>query len=39
VRLERIGLDELEDVIVEAWFARAPARLAKAFAELTHERG
>jgi hypothetical protein len=39
VRLERIGLDELEDVIVEAWFARAPARLAKAFSELTHERG
>jgi len=28
VRLERIALDELEELIVEAWLARAPTRLA-----------
>jgi hypothetical protein len=33
VLLERIGVDELEEAIVEAWFARAPARLAKEHAE------
>jgi hypothetical protein len=27
VRLERIGLDELEELTVEAWLARAPKRL------------
>jgi hypothetical protein len=31
VRLERIGLDELEELIVEAWLARAPKRLAKEY--------
>ena len=31
VQLERIGPDELEEVVTEAWLARAPARLAKAF--------
>lgn len=31
VRLERISLDELETVIVEAWLARAPAALVRAF--------
>jgi hypothetical protein len=31
VRLERIGLDELEELIVEAWLARAPKRLAQAY--------
>ena len=30
VRLDAIGLPELEEVIVEAWLARAPARLAAA---------
>lgn len=28
VRLERIGLDELRELIVEAWLSRAPKRLA-----------
>jgi hypothetical protein len=28
VRLERIPLPELEEVVTEAWFARAPAKLA-----------
>jgi hypothetical protein len=28
-RLERIPLDELEELIVEAWLARAPKRLAR----------
>ncbi len=28
VRLERIGLPELEEVVTEAWFARAPPKLA-----------
>jgi hypothetical protein len=31
VRLERIGLEELEEVVVEAWLARAPRRVAEAF--------
>jgi hypothetical protein len=29
VRLDRIGLEELREVIVEAWLVRAPKRLAK----------
>ena len=33
VRLERIGLEDLNEVIVEAWLARAPKRLAKAYLE------
>jgi hypothetical protein len=31
VQLDRIGVDELREVIVEAWLARAPKRLADAF--------
>ena len=31
VQLERIGLDDLQELIVEAWLARAPKRLARAF--------
>jgi hypothetical protein len=31
VRLDRIGLEDLHELIVEAWLARAPARLAKAY--------
>ncbi len=33
VRLEKIALDELEELIVEAWLARAPKRLAQEYAE------
>jgi hypothetical protein len=33
VRLERIGPEDLREVIVEAWLARAPKRLAKAYIE------
>lgn len=33
VRLDRIGLDDLDEVVVEAWLARAPKRLAKAFTD------
>ena len=33
VRLEQIGVEDLTEVIVEAWLARAPARLAKAYVE------
>jgi hypothetical protein len=36
VRLERIGPSGLDEVIVEAWLARAPPRLVKAYLE---ERG
>jgi hypothetical protein len=39
VRLERIGGDELEEVIVQAWLARAPTRLAKAYLEGLSRRG
>jgi hypothetical protein len=31
VRLERIGPEDLREVIVEAWLARAPKRLAEAY--------
>ena len=31
VRLDRIAVEDLDEVIVEAWLARAPARLVKAF--------
>ena len=31
VRLERIGVGELEELLAEAWLARAPKRLAKTF--------
>src|SRR5215216_6870926 len=31
VRLERIGVAELEELIVEAWLCRAPKRLARAY--------
>jgi hypothetical protein len=33
VRLEEIALDELEELIVEAWLLRAPKRLAKAYTD------
>ena len=35
VQLERISVEELEEVIVEAWLARAPKRLAREYIE-TH---
>ena len=38
VLLERIPLDELEELIVEAWLCRAPKRLAKAYLETHFER-
>jgi hypothetical protein len=31
VRLERIALEELNELIVEAWLSRAPKRLAKQY--------
>lgn len=31
VRLDAIGVDDLEEVVVEAWLARAPKRLAQAY--------
>ena len=33
VRLGEIAVDELEEVIVEAWLDRAPKRVAKAYAD------
>ncbi len=33
VCLDRIALDDLHEVIVEAWLARAPKRLAKAYVD------
>jgi hypothetical protein len=33
VRLEEISVDDLEEVIVEAWLCRAPKRLAQAYLE------
>jgi hypothetical protein len=31
VQLDRIGLEHLEELVVEAWLARAPKRLADAY--------
>jgi hypothetical protein len=31
VQLDKIGAEELEEVVTEAWLARAPSRLAKAY--------
>jgi hypothetical protein len=31
VLLEKVSLDELEELIVEAWLSRAPKRVAKAY--------
>jgi hypothetical protein len=33
VRLERIGVDELEELIVEAWLDRAPKRVAQRYVD------
>ena len=33
VRVDRIPLEDLREVIVEAWLARAPKRLAKAYVD------
>jgi hypothetical protein len=33
VQLDRISARDLEEVVVEAWLARAPARLAKAYVD------
>ena len=33
VLLDKITLEDLEEVIVEAWLCRAPKRLAKDYAE------
>jgi len=33
VRLDRIAIDGLQEVIVEAWLARAPKRLAKGYVD------
>jgi hypothetical protein len=33
VQLERISARDLEEIVVEAWLARAPARLAKAYVD------
>jgi hypothetical protein len=38
VRLERIALGALDELIVEAWLARAPKRLAKTYIETTLRR-
>jgi hypothetical protein len=33
VRLDRIAIEDLNEVIVEAWLARAPKRLARAYVD------
>jgi hypothetical protein len=33
VRLEQIGLDDLHELIVEAWLCRAPKRVVKAYVD------
>ena len=34
VRLDRIGLLELEELIIEAWIKQAPKRVSKAYLEM-----
>jgi hypothetical protein len=31
VRLDRIALEDLDEIVTEAWLARAPRRLAEAY--------
>jgi len=33
VRLEKISVEELEELIIEAWLSRAPKRVADAYLE------
>ena len=33
VQLDKIGVDDLREVIVEAWLVRAPTRLAQSYAD------
>ena len=33
IQLEKIGAEDLREVVVEAWLARAPKRLAQAFVD------
>jgi len=39
VRLERISREELRELVVEAWLARAPKRLARAYLEANPPAG
>ena len=39
VRLDRIALDDLDEVIVEAWLVRAPKRLVAAYLDERSIRG
>ena len=38
MRLEEIALEDLDEVIVEAWLARAPKRLAQQYVDKAPER-
>ena len=38
VRLDRIRTEDLHEVIVEAWLARAPTRLAEAYGDRSQRR-
>jgi hypothetical protein len=38
IRLEHIGVDELEEVILDAWVVRAPKRVSKAYLDLPERR-
>ncbi len=39
VRLERIAVSELEELVIEAWLARAPKRLAQQYLDDNPELG
>lgn len=39
VRLDQIAGDDLREVIVEAWLARAPKRLARTYVDRSLDRG
>jgi hypothetical protein len=38
LRLDRVAVEDLEEVIVEAWLARAPKRLAREYADASLPR-
>ena len=39
VRLDRIAVEDLEEVIVEAWLARAPKRVAREYVDAHLDHG
>jgi hypothetical protein len=39
VQLDKVSVEELQEIVVEAWLARAPRRLADAYLDESNARG